>query len=509
MAGVQWTMHDDRAVADLLDQVSADPLGHVSSSLYETARLLVLAPWLTGHAARLRFLLSTQNADGSWGAPDGYGLVPTLSATDALLTLLRRAEPVDRQAVAASAQRGLARLTDWLATGTRVSIPDTIAAELIVPWLVDELNAHRDQPPTGVPRWPALGLPSNIDDRTRTKLHRMVRSGQTIPEKAWHSLEAFGADARRAALVRPSHGVVCGSAAATAAWLGDRSAHEAAGFLDHLQSLDNGPVRGITRIAVFETAWVVSMLADAGVPLPRGFASRLRDACADTGAPAGAGLPADGDDTAAVLYALSRLGEPGPVEILWSYEGAEHFHCFPQEQTPSISANAHILDALGEYARPGEPRFAAAIGKITGYLLAEQRADGSWQDKWHASPYYATTCCAQALHRTGGPGAERAVARALDWVLDTQRDDGSWGRWQGTAEETAYAVQLLLLCGGDEDAATRAADFLRAADDHHPPLWHDKDLYTPITVVRAARLAALRLIATRTRSTTMALGVIP
>lgn len=40
----QWTVHDDHAVTDLLNQVSADPLGHVSPSVYETARLLVLAP---------------------------------------------------------------------------------------------------------------------------------------------------------------------------------------------------------------------------------------------------------------------------------------------------------------------------------------------------------------------------------------------------------------------------------------------------------------------------------
>jgi hypothetical protein len=32
-----------------------------------------------------------------------------------------------------------------------------------------------------------------------------------------------------------------------------------------------------------------------------------------------------------------------------------------------------------------------------------------------------------------------------------------------------------------------------AGDHKHPPLWHDKDLYTPIRVVRAEGLAALHL----------------
>ena len=185
--------------------------------------------------------------------------------------------------------------------------------------------------------------------------------------------------------------------------------------------------------------------------------------------------------------------------MLWEYEGDDYFRCFPDEQTPSISTNAHILDAFSAYFT-GQPRIAAAITKITGYLSDTQEPDGSWWDKWHASPYYATTCCAQALHRTGG--SSPMVRRAVDWVLATQRSDGSWGRWTGTAEETAYAVLLLLSCAPEDsrarEAALSASRFLRDTDDH-PPLWHDKDLYTPIAVVRAARLAALKLISDRAR----------
>jgi hypothetical protein len=46
-----------------------------------------------------------------------------------------------------------------------------------------------------------------------------------------------------------------------------------------------------------------------------------------------------------------------------------------------------------------------------------------------------------------------------------------------------------------EQAAARGCVFLqRSRGDHkHPPLWHDKDLYIPIRVVRAEGLAALHL----------------
>ena len=80
--GAHWTTTDDRAVTRLLDQVRGNPLGHVSPSWYETARLLVLAPWLPGHADRLRFLLreatevvvalvGPQNVDGPGSAEFG------------------------------------------------------------------------------------------------------------------------------------------------------------------------------------------------------------------------------------------------------------------------------------------------------------------------------------------------------------------------------------------------------------------------------------------------------
>jgi hypothetical protein len=147
----------------------------------------------------------------------------------------------------------------------------------------------------------------------------------------------------------------------------------------------------------------------------------------------------------------------------------------------------------------------ATVAKVVSWLRGRQEPDGSWLDRWHASPYYATACCALALDRFGGAGSAAAVRRAVRWVLATQRTDGSWGRWNGTAEETAYAVQVLLLTRPGQDArcvraAARGRDLLlrhveRAPgmDAGDPALWHDKDLYLPGAVVRAAVLAALHL----------------
>src|SRR5262245_1205198 len=57
------------------------------------------------------YLLTTQHPAGHWGGPGAYALVPTLSATEALLS------HVDSPARAAGpADRGLRWLLGWLST---------------------------------------------------------------------------------------------------------------------------------------------------------------------------------------------------------------------------------------------------------------------------------------------------------------------------------------------------------------------------------------------------------
>jgi halimadienyl-diphosphate synthase len=273
-----------------------------------------------------------------------------------------------------------------------------------------------------------------------------------------------------------------------------------------VQNRGRGPVPGVTPITAFERAWVVAALTTAGigVTVPRGLVSSLHAAFGECGVAAGPGLPPDSDDTAVALYALAQLGSPRSLDSLLAYRVDAHFSCFRDERTPSVSTNAHVLQTFGRYLEYNMPqRFPhqAAMGKLSGWLRDCQEADGSWWDKWHSSPYYATACCATALHRHSRSLSASTVSRAVEWLLESQRGDGSWGRWSGSYEETAYAVQTLLqtwVSRADravEEAAARGCVFLhRSGGDHtQPPLWHDKDLYTPIRVVRAEGLAALHL----------------
>ncbi|MFI1193627.1 prenyltransferase/squalene oxidase repeat-containing protein [Micromonospora sp. NPDC020750] len=519
---------DPESAADARELVSAMTLtssGQSSVSVYETARLVGLAPWLTHHVERIAYLLDAQRPDGAWGGPEGYALVPTLSATEALLTALRRGDAAWlREARAAE------RLTRAVDGGLRVlyarltgpadpELPDLPAIDLTVPALVGSLNAHLDalraDPLPGLTAWRdsrALPLPSGLDGARLDRVRALLTAGRQLPEKLLHALEVGGPAAHRAADVAPvGPGTVGASPAATAAWLGvpvpGVGVRAAVSYLEDVARQQGGPVPCATPITVFERAWALSTMSRAGIALP--VPPRLLAGLVATVGPAGTatapGLPADADTTAVTLYALARLGRPVGPDSLWGYDSGEHFCTWRGEDGASVTTNAHVLDAFGwhlGHRAPDDARLAEVVRRLTGWLVERQQPDGRWSDRWHASPYYATSCAVLALAGYGrGAAVAGAVSRATGWVLAGQRADGSWGRWGGTVEETAYAVHALHAAGpaapaGVGAALGRARCYLATMEgrDGEPALWHDKDLYRPAVIVRAAVVAARHLV---------------
>ncbi|NUW37813.1 hypothetical protein HTZ77_41410 [Nonomuraea sp. SMC257] len=526
------------------------PWGQVSPSVYETGRVVALAPWLTGHGERIAYLLGARNADGSWGAPDGYGLVPTLSATEALLSLLPAGgsrtdtgpgtDPTTGATAGATpeeiteaARQGLRALTDRLSRLPEDGpggLPDTPAVEHIVPSLVALINERLAGPAgreSGLSAYGPLPLPAGMGHDGTLRIRAALEAGAKLPAKLPHALEIAGPSAAGTRSVAPTEiGTVGASPAATAAWLGRHAPRPdatdgepggaerlrlegaARGHLEAVVRRHGGPVPVGLPITVFERGWVLSWLLRAGVPVeaPPEMVADLRAAIGPAGTPAGSGLPADADTTSVALYALALLGVPYEPASLWVFHTGTHFATWPGEQGSSVTVNAHVLDAFGEYAArcpEAASRYRRPMGEVAAWIRERQRPDGSWSDRWHASPYYATAGCALALDEHGGEASAGAVRAAVEWVLATQRPDGSWGRWEGTAEETAYGLQVLLMTRWRDDprcaraAALGHAYLVGRAGASHPPLWHDKDLYTPVAVVRAAVLAAAHLARTR------------
>ncbi|MCP2167393.1 prenyltransferase/squalene oxidase repeat-containing protein [Goodfellowiella coeruleoviolacea] len=493
-------------VDDLVADALADPTGGLYPSVYETGRLVSLVPWLTGHESRIRFLIDDQNSDGSWSGPGSYALAPTLSAVEALLAVLDRGRDpaAAHQGLLDSANRGLAAASRLLAGVDGTAPPGTLVAFLVVPALVGDINerlARIDHERLDRRR---LALPSNV---SAEPLVRLRAEGWRNPVST-HYLELVGPVATRSADVHPVSGIVGCSAAATAAWLGpDRPgpAHtESVRFLDQTQARLGGPVPGLTSMAWFERAWVYDALAAAGVPAARiaGLLAELPANASTEGAPAAPGFAHDSETSALVL--LARAWATNTVEqprCLWDYDAGTHFLTTKPVGAPSPISNSRILQVFGRYlgqAPADSSRCADAITRL-GRWLRDGQTDGHWVDRWHVSPLYATLCCTVALHQHGGAEHGAAVRAAVDWVLASQRANGSWGVWDGTAEETAYALQTLLLTRPDQagvaHAVRRGREFLlqHGLTGPHPPLWIGKDLYAPVTLIRGAVLSALAL----------------
>jgi halimadienyl-diphosphate synthase len=541
----------DAAGRDLLTGLVDSPWGQVSPSPYETGRLVTTAPWLAGHPARIDYLVGGQRPDGGWGGPEGYALVPTLSATDALLAVATDpgiAAGVDPGPAAAAAHRGLSHLRRWLDRATGSLLPDMPAIELIVPALVESINARlaaadrptgrRDEPRFAGGSAAALRLPVGLSPEWSGAVRALVAAGGPIDTKLAHALEVAGPAARGSQTVQPATtGSIGASAAATAAWLGPNQPaadHPARRFLETAAQHTGGPVPCALPITAFERAWVLGTLCrgDLMPGVPAEIMAGLR-AAGESATPTSPGLPPDADTTSATLFALAVLGRPGRFETLIPFETSTHFSTWPGERGMSSSVNAHVLEAVGATVDTGAPvsaRQLLILDTLSYWLVDQQQADGYWVDRWHASPYYATMSCAVALSQYGRPTCARAIRRAVVWILANQRHDGSWGRWGGTVEETAYALQTLLLTSAvpphqvDEAvhrghayllaagsdlvhlSAGRGASSRRGRSDTDPvtfptpelpALWHDKDLYLPHAVVRAAVLVALHLAQSR------------
>ncbi|WP_051724245.1 prenyltransferase/squalene oxidase repeat-containing protein [Micromonospora chokoriensis] len=499
------------AARELVAGLALRPWGQVAASVYETGRLVADAPWLAGHHRRIAFLLRSQRPDGAWGPPEGYALVPTLSATDALLAAL--AAGAAGTDLLAPVARGLGALVGTLLPVDARRLPDTPALDLIVPALVDTINdrlAGLDRATADrLPR-PPLPLPAGLNPGRLRAVRSAVAAGAALPPKLAHFYEILDAAPADAG---PTLTAVGASPAATAAWLtaaGPAAGPTAHAFLRTLIRDGGGPVPCPAPITVFERAWVLSGLRRAGITVspPNSVLESLTAATTGQGIATGDGLPTDADTTSVSLDALARLGHPADPASLWAYETADGFCTWPGEDEDgfSVTTNAHVLDAFGQHLTrhpDADARYHRTVDKQSVVLPGHQRADGAWQDRWHASPYYATACCVLALAEFGrGAAAAEAVDRAAGWVLNSQRPDGSWGRWGGTVEETAYALQVLLAVPTTvprvDDAVARGHAYLHeSATGEHPPLWYGKELYCPTNIVRAAVLAACRLAGNR------------
>lgn len=468
--------------------------GAVSETAYDTAVVARLVsardPQQPAFPATSGWLRRHQHADGSWGGRIATGhdrLVSTLAA------LVRLAELPDAWAQA-SAQDGAAYIwrhaRDW-----QDDPHETVAFELLVPQLLAEAR-QRGLPLPYEVFAPVLAL--------RDEKLGKIPAGYLYdaPTTLLHSLEFLGRglDAERILARRGLNGSYGCSPSATAHVLMRARDDAAERYLHRVMGVAlNGGAPTIFPFEVFERGWILYNLGQTGVAIAGTGCHRRY--LLDSLTPGGVGMSREGlqpdcDDTAMALIVLGRAGGAVDLDLLRPFEREGWFSTFPFERTTSNTVNARVLEALKVGAGAALSRHTPTIAKIARFLDG-QRLDGAyWQDKWHVSPYYATAQVTLAA---------RGVADALlegtrAWLLRTQRPDGSWGRYGGTSEETAYALQALhaLAPVGDRLAAPAMARGVGYLAEHfddtdYPELWIGKGLYTPYAIVRSAIIAALML----------------
>ena len=483
-------------IAKLIDEIGP---GHMGSTAYDTAWSARLGDidWNLSTRA-LAWLAENQLPDGSWGAPVPFyhhdRVICTLAAMIALTHRGRRGH--DKVQVE-NGRLALERIVRGATEGLQAD-PNgaTVGFEMIAPTLAEEAEK--------------LGLIKNQGNRILGRLSRLrskklsYLQGNMISRHVTmaFSAEMAGTDGKHMLDVenlQEANGSVGVSPSATAYFAsyikkGDEASLK---YLRRVMKPDGG-MPNVAPFDVFEIAWALwnlSFIPDLkknGKLQPHiDFLSNAWQPKRGVGFAAGYSVK-DSDDTALVYDTLMRFGQEKDLASVLRYEEKDHFRCFDLEANPSISANIHVLSALGQ---AGLDQKNSSVQKLIRFLHKAKGQNPFWVDKWHSSPFYATS---HAIIACAG-SADELVESSVKWMLTQQNRDGSWGTYLPTAEETSYAIQALWVWNEKTARVPRSA-FRNGArwlkenmDQPYPPLWIGKCLYNPSLVIRSAVISALAL----------------
>ncbi|OJF80362.1 prenyltransferase/squalene oxidase repeat-containing protein [Nocardia seriolae] len=469
----------------------------VVARLWQTPRLLPVSLARLG----LNALARSRNGDGSWGSPHAprpYRVVPTLAVVCALAGLPADA-PIEREWVRGAARRG----SGFLFEDPEVFVPDRLpsleAVDRTVPVLLEQLaqSPEFDAEQYG----PAL-LRARMAQRANADRCARLRARAAAGDRAaWRvELLATAPGGWRSETAVRGGAVACSPVLTAAAvrWHGA----ELAGIERYLRR------EGVRRQGLWpplapavnhERAMAAALFVRLGFPLPPGFtaslSASLRSALGADGMSFAPGLPPDAEHTALAIFVLN------------SWDDAVDSRClldFPAPATPL--ATAHVLEAwttVAAMAGTGAVRDRATAAVRA--LIETQDPDGHWDDRTVASACLPTAVAAMArvMESEFSADALLAVSRAIGWLLANQRSDGSWGVWHPGTEETAYAVHALGICASPAVERLVAAALRRAhifltdsfdsamTDSVRTPLWHYKDLAAPLRIERLYTLTAL------------------
>ena len=223
----------------------------------------------------------------------------------------------------------------------------------------------------------------------------------------------------------------------------------------------------------------------------------------------------DTDDSAAVLMALKRSGDPscevaikrGIEWIIGMQSKNGGWGSFDADNTHYVLNNIPFADhgalldpptadvtgrCVGMLSECGFDRDHPTVKRGLEFLYDEQEDDGSWFGRWGTNYIYGTWSVLSALNAAGDDPTSPRVRKAVEWLLSHQRADGGWGEdcstyWpdrhndarESTPSQTAWALLALMAAGEVEsDAVARGVAYL---ESHVRPegRWQDR-LYNAV-----------------------------
>jgi halimadienyl-diphosphate synthase len=471
----------------------------MSVSPYDVAWVLRVADLLdhpvSPEALRSR-LLSLQHADGSWGSAleiTADRLLTTLTA----IASLQLSNPRD-----ARSQKALDTGCEYIATTLRPSAfaPKMPAFELLLPQAWDVAAA------AGVEGLPPI--PSDLLNARSARL-ALLESADLVfdpTSSIAHALEFLADPLQPGELDRAvQRNGSLGNSPSTSAWALTRTRAERRDLATYLRSvLDEwgAEIPYVTPFRTLDLAWNLLHADMVQLPdeiTPALIVKELNRHRSGGGWAIDASVECpDGDSTAVCIYLMASRGQGVDQSELEPFidEHRAVVNAYPIERTPSVSTIAHGLLALSATSMAR----SELVKRLVVNLVAMQRADGAWADKWHVSPYYATAHVIYSLCTIGAevPGARE---HATEWLLSTQDATGAWGAFgRPTSEETAYAVCSLYWSGahvpGVREAIRKARPQLMTDVLASPAMWVGKVLYAPYgpisrIVEGASRIAEL------------------
>ena len=208
----------------------------------------------------------------------------------------------------------------------------------------------------------------------------------------------------------------------------------------------------------------------------------------------------DVDDTAVVVMALERAGDPRYRPAIeratdwilgmqsnnggWGAFDAENEYYYLNHipfadhgallDPPTVDVTARCVSML---AQLGYPRTHPAVRRGLEFLRREQEADGSWFGRWGVNYIYGTWSALCAFNACDENPNAPHIVKAVAWLKARQRPDGGWGEdcatyWkehrglvrESTASQTAWALLGLMAVGEVEcPAVTRGIAYLEQA----------------------------------------------